>query len=35
LAMALALTPYVPAGVPIISTAVLAVLFGLRGRVWR
>jgi predicted branched-subunit amino acid permease len=35
LALALLLTPYVPAGVPIISTALLAVLFGLRGRVWR
>lgn len=35
LALALALTPHVPAGVPIISTAVLAVLFGLRGRIWR
>ena len=35
LALALVLTPYVPAGVPIISTALLAVLFGLRGRVWR
>lgn len=34
-ALALIATPYVPAGVPIISTAVLAVLFGLRGRVWR
>ena len=31
LALALVLTPYVPAGVPIISTALLAVLFGLRG----
>ena len=30
--LALLLTPYVAAGVPIISTAVLAVLFGLRGR---
>jgi predicted branched-subunit amino acid permease len=35
LALALLLTPYVPAGVPIISTALLAILFGLRGRVWR
>ena len=35
LALALLLTPYVPAGVPIISTALLAVAFGLRGRVWR
>jgi predicted branched-subunit amino acid permease len=35
LALALLLTPYVPAGVPIISTVLLAVLFGLRGRVWR
>jgi predicted branched-subunit amino acid permease len=35
LALALLLTPSVPAGVPIISTALLAVLFGLRGRVWR
>jgi predicted branched-subunit amino acid permease len=34
-ALALIATPYVPAGVPIISTAVLALLFGLRGRVWR
>lgn len=34
-ALALVATPYVPAGVPIISTALLAVLFGLRGRVWR
>jgi predicted branched-subunit amino acid permease len=34
-ALALIATPYVPAGVPIISTAALAVLFGLRGRVWR
>lgn len=35
LTLALLLTPYVPAGVPIISTALLAVAFGLRGRVWR
>lgn len=35
LALALLLTPYVPAGVPIISTALLAVAFGLRGRVWK
>jgi predicted branched-subunit amino acid permease len=35
LALALVATPYVPAGVPIISTALLAVAFGLRGRVWR
>mgnify|MGYP000853750545 CR=1 FL=1 len=34
-ALALIATPYVPAGVPIISTAALAVFFGLRGRVWR
>jgi predicted branched-subunit amino acid permease len=34
-ALALIATPYVPAGVPIISTAALAVIFGLRGRVWR
>lgn len=33
--LALAATPYVAAGIPIISTALLAVLFGLRGRVWR
>lgn len=30
--LALSLTPFVAAGVPIISTAVLAVFFGLRGR---
>ena len=34
-ALALIATPYFPAGVPIISTAALAVFFGLRGRVWR
>ena len=34
-ALALIATPYVPAGVPIISTAALAVIFGLRGRVWK
>jgi predicted branched-subunit amino acid permease len=30
--LALTLTPFVSAGVPIISTAALAVIFGLRGR---
>jgi predicted branched-subunit amino acid permease len=30
--LALTLTPFVAAGVPIISTAALAVIFGLRGR---
>jgi hypothetical protein len=34
-ALALAMTPYFVPGVPIISTAVLAVFFGLRARVWK
>ena len=34
-ALALVAPPYVAAGVPIISTALLALLFGLRGRIWR
>jgi predicted branched-subunit amino acid permease len=33
--LALALTPFVPAGVPIISTAALAVAFGIRANLWR
>ncbi|MSO28831.1 MAG: branched-chain amino acid ABC transporter permease [Candidatus Planktophila sp.] len=34
-ALALAMTPYFLPGVPIISTAFLAVFFGLRARVWK
>jgi predicted branched-subunit amino acid permease len=34
-ALALAMTPYFVPGVPIISTALLAVFFGLRARVWK
>ena len=34
-ALALSMTPYFVPGVPIISTAVLAVFFGLRARVWK
>jgi predicted branched-subunit amino acid permease len=30
--LSLALTPILPAGIPIISTAILAVIFGLRQR---
>ncbi len=33
--LALAMTPYFVPGVPIISTAFLAVFFGLRARVWK
>jgi predicted branched-subunit amino acid permease len=33
--LALAMTPYFVPGIPIISTALLAVIFGLRARVWR
>ncbi len=33
--LALVLTPFVPAGVPIISTALLAVLFGVKANLWR
>lgn len=35
IAISLALTPFVPAGVPIISTALLAVIFGAREQVKR
>jgi len=34
-ALALAMTPYFVPGVPIITTALLAVFFGLRARVWK
>ena len=34
-ALALAMTPYFVPGVPIIATALLAVIFGLRARIWR
>jgi predicted branched-subunit amino acid permease len=34
-ALALAMTPYFVPGVPIISTALLAVFFGLRANIWR
>ncbi|CAN2208457.1 AzlC Predicted branched-chain amino acid permease (azaleucine resistance) [Candidatus Nanopelagicaceae bacterium] len=34
-ALALAMTPYFVPGVPIISTALLALLFGLRANLWR
>jgi predicted branched-subunit amino acid permease len=34
-ALALAMTPYFLPGVPIISTAFLAVFFGLRARIWK
>jgi predicted branched-subunit amino acid permease len=33
--LALAMTPYFVPGVPIITTALLAVFFGLRARVWK
>ena len=35
LALALALTPFAPAGVPIIATAFLALIFGLRANLWK
>ena len=35
LVLALALTPFAPAGVPIIATAALAVAFGIRANLWR
>ncbi len=35
LALALTLTPFVPAGVPIIATAFLALIFGLRANLWK
>jgi predicted branched-subunit amino acid permease len=34
-ALALAMTPYFVPGFPIIATAVLAVIFGLRARIWK
>ena len=34
-ALALAMTPYFVPGVPIISTALLAVFFGLRAKIWK
>ena len=34
-ALALAMTPYFVPGVPIITTALLAVFFGLRARIWK
>jgi predicted branched-subunit amino acid permease len=34
-ALALAMTPYFVPGVPIISTALLALVFGLRANLWR
>lgn len=33
--LALALTPFVPAGVPIIATALLALIFGMRANLWK
>jgi predicted branched-subunit amino acid permease len=35
LVLALILTPFTPAGVPIIATAALAVIFGIRANLWR